>query len=90
MVDVWWGVVEQTPHQYRWTPYQQLVDIVSNTNLTMQVVMSFRNCLDCVCSHVQTNVEPMWVISATYHSLRGFEQLGKRYPTYSTETSNME
>jgi len=45
MTDVWWGIVENDgPKQYNWTAYLQFAELVKNSGLTLQVVMSFHQC----------------------------------------------
>ncbi|XP_064991839.1 beta-amylase 7-like isoform X1 [Musa acuminata AAA Group] len=45
MVDCWWGIVEaHLPQQYNWKGYMHLFQIVRDTKLKLQVVMSFHEC----------------------------------------------
>jgi len=62
MTDVWWGLVEVSPRNYKWDPYLQLASMVKQVGLKLQVVMSFHQC--------GTNVGdacyiplPSWVLS---------------------------
>mmetsp|Transcript_6987 Transcript_6987/g.25759 ORF Transcript_6987/g.25759 Transcript_6987/m.25759 type:complete len:971 (+) Transcript_6987:311-3223(+) len=45
MVDVWWGVVEaEAPYMYDWSAYRELFDIIHDSGLKLQVVLSFHQC----------------------------------------------
>lgn len=44
MVDVWWGIVEQKPREYMWESYKQLFELVRDSRLKIQPVMSFHQC----------------------------------------------
>lgn len=44
MLDVWWGLVEQSPQVYHWEPYLDLVGMVRELGLKMEVIMSFHSC----------------------------------------------
>nr|XP_043631455.1 beta-amylase 1, chloroplastic [Erigeron canadensis] len=45
MVDVWWGLVErETPGEYNWGGYAQLLDMAVKHGLKVQAVMSFHQC----------------------------------------------
>jgi beta-amylase len=61
MTDVWWGLVERdTPKQYNWEPYLQLINLAKNFSLKVQVVMSFHQCGGNVGD--QCNIPlPIWV-----------------------------
>lgn len=62
-VDVWWGAVEREPHQYNWTGYKQLLEVIKPTGLKLQVVLSFHACGgnvgDTACVPL-----PSWVLQA--------------------------
>eukprot|EP00246_Nothoceros_aenigmaticus_P012341 TRINITY_DN3795_c0_g2_i1.p1 TRINITY_DN3795_c0_g2~~TRINITY_DN3795_c0_g2_i1.p1 ORF type:complete len:654 (+),score=71.94 TRINITY_DN3795_c0_g2_i1:116-1963(+) len=45
MMDVWWGIVEKdSPGQYNWSAYKELIDLVRKYGLKVQAVMSFHQC----------------------------------------------
>ena len=44
MVDVWWGLVETSPKNYKWTGYQQFFQMCQKRNLKIVPVMSFHKC----------------------------------------------
>ncbi len=44
MVDCWWGLVEKTEKTYNFSPYVQLTQMVKDTGLQMEYVMSFHKC----------------------------------------------
>ncbi|KAL2652858.1 hypothetical protein R1flu_020986 [Riccia fluitans] len=45
MLDVWWGIVEQdSPMEYNWGAYRELIDIAKKHGLIVQAVMSFHQC----------------------------------------------
>ena len=45
MTDVWWGLVEgKTQGAYNWSGYKTLVNLVRQSGLKLQVVMSFHQC----------------------------------------------
>jgi len=44
MTDVWWGVVEPQPQKYNWSPYLQIAQIASDSNLDLAVTLSFHKC----------------------------------------------
>jgi beta-amylase len=43
MCDTWWGIVEQSPNQYNFTGYVQLVNMAKSLGLQYQAVMSFHS-----------------------------------------------
>lgn len=60
-VDVWWGAVEREPGLYHWGGYKQLFDMIKQTGLKLQVVLSFHACGGNVgdTAHVPL---PSWVV----------------------------
>ncbi|XP_077252760.1 beta-amylase 1, chloroplastic-like [Tasmannia lanceolata] len=45
MMDVWWGLVErESPGEYKWGGYVELLDMCRKHGLKVQVVMSFHQC----------------------------------------------
>uniref|UniRef100_A0A7N0TBN6 Beta-amylase n=1 Tax=Kalanchoe fedtschenkoi TaxID=63787 RepID=A0A7N0TBN6_KALFE len=45
MVDVWWGIIEaKGPKQYDWTAYRNLFQLVQQSGLRLQAIMSFHQC----------------------------------------------
>lgn len=44
MVDVWWGLVEQRPHDYKWTGYVEFFSMCSMNGLKIVPVLSFHKC----------------------------------------------
>ncbi|CAM6088063.1 unnamed protein product [Calypogeia fissa] len=62
MVDCWWGLVEgKGPQIYEWSGYNQLFNIVRDTGLKLQVVMSFHQCGGNVGDDVNIPI-PQWVL----------------------------
>lgn len=62
MVDCWWGLVEKTtPQQYNWSGYRELFEIVRQSGLKLQVVMSFHQCGGNVGDDVNIPI-PEWVL----------------------------
>jgi beta-amylase len=62
MIDCWWGLVEESPKQYDFSAYRDLVTIVQSTGLKMQVVMSFHKCGGNVGDSVTIPL-PQWVLN---------------------------
>lgn len=62
-VDVWWGAVEREPRDYNWAGYKQLFQLVRDTGLKLQVVMSFHACGGNVGDVAQIPL-PDWVLQA--------------------------
>uniref|UniRef100_A0A6T5U2K4 Beta-amylase n=1 Tax=Chlamydomonas chlamydogama TaxID=225041 RepID=A0A6T5U2K4_9CHLO len=60
-VDVWWGAVERDPRSYNWSGYKQLVEMVKQTGLKVQVVLSFHACGGNVGDTAQIPL-PQWVL----------------------------
>mmetsp|Transcript_69171 Transcript_69171/g.200329 ORF Transcript_69171/g.200329 Transcript_69171/m.200329 type:complete len:500 (-) Transcript_69171:36-1535(-) len=44
MVDVWWGLCEPRPGDYRWGGYLELCKVCKEVGLKVQAVMSFHQC----------------------------------------------
>lgn len=44
MIDVWWGLVEQSPKVYKWTGYAKIFKMLKDRNLKIVPVMSFHKC----------------------------------------------
>ncbi|XP_031113158.1 beta-amylase 1, chloroplastic-like [Ipomoea triloba] len=45
MVDVWWGLVEKdSPREYNWAGYSELLEMAKKHGLKVQAVMSFHQC----------------------------------------------
>nr|GMD62937.1 beta-amylase 1, chloroplastic [Ipomoea batatas] len=45
MVDVWWGLVEKdSPREYNWAGYSELLEMAKKHALKVQAVMSFHQC----------------------------------------------
>lgn len=45
MMDVWWGLVErETPGEYNWGGYTELLEMAKKHGLKVQAVMSFHQC----------------------------------------------
>lgn len=45
MMDVWWGLVERdSPGQYNWSGYNELLEMAKKHGLKVQAVMSFHQC----------------------------------------------
>ncbi|XP_024517073.1 beta-amylase 2, chloroplastic [Selaginella moellendorffii] len=61
MVDCWWGLVEDTPQKYNWCAYRELFTIVKESDLKLQVVMSFHQCGGNVGDDVNIPI-PKWVL----------------------------
>ncbi|EGG18434.1 hypothetical protein DFA_03928 [Cavenderia fasciculata] len=62
MMDVWWGLIEQTPQQYNWTGYQSLFQMVSQIGLDIKVTLSFHQCGGNVGDQCDIPLPP-WVIN---------------------------
>lgn len=43
-VDVWWGMVEQTPNKYDWTYYDKVLQHIEQAELQWVPIMSFHEC----------------------------------------------
>eukprot|EP00252_Welwitschia_mirabilis_P015510 TRINITY_DN3411_c0_g1_i1.p1 TRINITY_DN3411_c0_g1~~TRINITY_DN3411_c0_g1_i1.p1 ORF type:complete len:309 (-),score=32.03 TRINITY_DN3411_c0_g1_i1:95-1021(-) len=62
MMDVWWGLVErESPGQYNWSGYRELLDMVKKHGLKAQAVMSFHQCGGNVGDSVFIPL-PKWVV----------------------------
>lgn len=45
MMDVWWGLVErESPDEYNWNGYAELLEMAKKHGLKVQAVMSFHQC----------------------------------------------
>ena len=44
MLDVWWGITEPSPKNYRWSGYETLFGIMRNKGLKIIPVFSFHKC----------------------------------------------
>lgn len=62
MVDCWWGLVEGEPQKYSWSGYRQLFQLVQDSGLKLQVVMSFHQCGGNVGDDVTIPI-PQWVLA---------------------------
>ncbi|GIM06522.1 hypothetical protein Vretimale_10821 [Volvox reticuliferus] len=60
-MDFWWGAVERSPGQYNWAGYKQALEIIKQTGLKVQVVLSFHACGGNVGDTVQIPL-PEWVL----------------------------
>ncbi|CAL5211797.1 unnamed protein product [Lathyrus oleraceus] len=62
MVDVWWGIIEKNgPKQYDWSAYRSLFQLVQESGLKLQAIMSFHQCGGNV-GDVVTIPIPQWVL----------------------------
>eukprot|EP01018_Ginkgo_biloba_P029158 Gb_23715 [translate_table: standard] len=62
MVDCWWGIVEGlSPQKYNWSGYRELFNIVRETKLKLQVVMSLHECGGNVGDDVNISL-PKWIL----------------------------
>lgn len=62
MVDVWWGIVESKgPGQYDWSAYRVLFQLIRESNLKLQAIMSFHQCGGNVGDAVNIPI-PKWVL----------------------------
>ncbi|GIL55423.1 hypothetical protein Vafri_10981 [Volvox africanus] len=60
-MDFWWGAVERSPGQYNWAGYKQALEVIKQTGLRVQVVLSFHACGGNVGDTVQIPL-PEWVL----------------------------
>ncbi|KAL7717720.1 Beta-amylase [Entamoeba marina] len=44
MCDIWWGLVETSPKEYKFDPYLDMVQLAKDAGLKFQAVMSFHKC----------------------------------------------
>ena len=44
MIDVWWGLVEISPKNYRWSGYEEVFKAISSKGLKIIPVLSFHQC----------------------------------------------
>eukprot|EP00698_Gefionella_okellyi_P012059 TRINITY_DN3220_c0_g1_i2.p1 TRINITY_DN3220_c0_g1~~TRINITY_DN3220_c0_g1_i2.p1 ORF type:complete len:415 (-),score=75.70 TRINITY_DN3220_c0_g1_i2:1163-2407(-) len=63
MLDVWWGIVEQSPQQYNFSAYVQVVKMLQSVGLEFQAVMSFHQCGGNVGDACDIPL-PSWVLDA--------------------------
>ncbi|GJD07163.1 Beta-amylase 1, chloroplastic [Galdieria sulphuraria] len=91
MVDVWFGVVEKTPKQYRWEPYIQLCKHLRQAGLKLQTVMSFHRCGGNVGDRCYIPL-PQWVLDAAANNSDIFfkDQEGNVDPEYISWGVDME
>ncbi|KAF6169302.1 hypothetical protein GIB67_013732 [Kingdonia uniflora] len=62
MVDVWWGIIESNgPKQYDWNRYKSLFQVVQDSGLKLQTIMSFHQCGGNVGDIVNVPL-PKWVL----------------------------
>ncbi|GLC59920.1 Leucine-rich repeat receptor-like serine/threonine-protein kinase bam2 [Pleodorina starrii] len=59
-MDFWWGAVEKSPGVYNWAGYKQVLEVIKQTGLKVQVVLSFHACGGNVGDTVQIPL-PEWV-----------------------------
>ncbi|GFR39716.1 hypothetical protein Agub_g197, partial [Astrephomene gubernaculifera] len=62
-MDFWWGAVERSPGQYNWSGYKQALEVIKQTGLKVQAVLSFHACGGNVGDTVQIPL-PEWVLQA--------------------------
>ncbi|KXZ55155.1 hypothetical protein GPECTOR_3g303 [Gonium pectorale] len=60
-MDFWWGAVEKVPGQYNWAGYKQALEVIKQTGLKVQAVLSFHACGGNVGDTVQIPL-PEWVL----------------------------
>lgn len=63
MIDVWWGLCEQTPGVYNFDKYVQLFDACRERQLKVQATMSFHACGGNIGDSVNVPL-PNWVVEA--------------------------
>jgi len=44
VVNVWWGLVEQTPQEYNWSIYVDLFEAIAKSRLKIKVSLNFHQC----------------------------------------------
>ena len=44
MIDVWWGLVERSPKNYKWEGYDEVFKVMKDNNLKIIPVLSFHQC----------------------------------------------
>ncbi|XP_024378944.1 beta-amylase 3, chloroplastic [Physcomitrium patens] len=84
MMDVWWGIVEKDgPHQYNWSAYRELIDMVRNHGLKVQAVMSFHQCGGNVGDSCNVPLPP-WVLEEVRKNpdLAYTDRVGRRNAEY--------
>ncbi|WCJ37696.1 Beta-amylase [Euphorbia peplus] len=61
MVDVWWGIIESKgPNQYDWSAYKTLFQLIQQSHLKIQAIMSFHQCGGNIGDQVYIPI-PQWV-----------------------------
>ena len=71
MCDIWWGIVEKSPRQYKWDVYLDLVGMVHKLGLRFQPVMSFHQCGGNVGDTCDIKI-PEWVRKQAKEKKAGF------------------
>ncbi|KAF6166229.1 hypothetical protein GIB67_031013 [Kingdonia uniflora] len=62
MVDVWWGIIESKGQkQYDWSGYKSLFQVVQDSGLKLQTIMSFHQCGGNMGDNVNVPL-PKWVL----------------------------
>ncbi|PNH02836.1 Beta-amylase 3, chloroplastic [Tetrabaena socialis] len=60
-MDLWWGAIEKSPGQYNWAGYKQALEVIKQTGLKVQAVLSFHACGGNVGDTAQISL-PEWVL----------------------------
>jgi beta-amylase len=64
VADVWWGIVEgASPQTYKWSAYQQMVQIARSVGLKIVFIMSFHQCGGNVGDTCDISI-PGWILSS--------------------------
>ncbi|KAK6919432.1 Glycoside hydrolase, family 14 [Dillenia turbinata] len=62
MADIWWGIVEsKDPHQYDWSGYRSLFELIQQSGLKLQAIMSFHQCGGSIGDDANIPL-PQWVL----------------------------
>lgn len=84
MTDVWWGIVESKgPKQYDWSGYRSLFQLVQDSGLKLQAIMSFHQCGGNVGDVVYIPI-PKWVrdVGESNSDIFYTNRKGNRNPEY--------
>ncbi|CAL6008295.1 Beta-amylase [Hexamita inflata] len=82
MVDVWWGITEPNPNQYKFDGYLQVFEMARKVGLKVQPIMSFHKCGGNVGDSVTIPL-PYWALNvARSKSLLFQDQWGNQSDEY--------
>ena len=87
MIDVWWGLVERTPKEYKWEGYDELFKIMHNIGLKIAPVLSFHQCSGNIGDTVHIPIPKFVFENETKpYFVDKFEQTNNEYISFSYDS----